>query len=370
MNELQMISELLDETPSERTVAQGRERLRSEIADPRPAAPARARRRLSLPRWGLGLGLAGAAGAAAVAVAVAGTTSPASPPGGTATQDLSARTVLLAAADRATTAPTAQGAYWRVRYLEALPFKVGPRGRQYTIEELRINETWTDRQGRSWTGDRVAGARPKTPADAAAWKRDGSPTKWDMGPGDTVGGGHVFRYATPQPGRLVKKDPPYGFMVAERWMTFRQLQALPTNPQALRAKLTPGDRPRADGEKVPADAQDGWTAGALGALLAEVPAPPQVRGAAYRALAAMPTARNLGRVKDAQGRTGIGIVITDSSGGGTTTTRLIIDPNTSLVLSSGVAAGRAGVAKPDKERDTVYLEVGWTDAEPGIPELP
>jgi hypothetical protein len=368
MNELQMISEMLDETPSEQAAAQGRRRLLSEIASPRQAAPAR--RRFALPRWGLGLGLAGAAAAVAVAVAVSGTASPAPSPGRTATEDLSARTVLLAAADSAVSKPAAQGAYWHVRYLQALPFQVGPNGRRYTMEELRIHETWTDRRGRSWVGDRVAGARPKTPADAAAWKRDGSPTRWDMGAGDTVDGGHVFRYATPRPGRLVKGGPPHGFMVAERWMTLGQLRALPTDPRALRSALTPGNTPRADGGKVPADAQDGWTAGALGSLLAEVPAPPQVRGAAYRALAAMPAARSLGRVKDAQGRTGVGIVITHSSGGGTTTTRLVIDPKTSLVLSSSVTSGRAGVAKPDKRIDVVYLETGWTDAEPRVPELP
>ncbi|MBA9002443.1 CU044_5270 family protein [Thermomonospora cellulosilytica] len=371
MNELQMIAEMLDENPSERTVAEGRERLRGAVSGGR--APAGRRRRFGMPRWPLGLGLAGAAAAVAVAVAVSGTTPPDPAPQPSA-QDLSARTVLLAAAEKATTTPDAKGTYWRVKTLTALPVTVGPKDNRYTMERLRIREHWTTRQGREWVGDRLAGARPRTPADEAAWRKDGSPTRWDLGVGDTVDRQRIHLHTAPRPGTLIDAGQTRGFSIGERWLTFEQVQSLPTDPRALRAALTL-TRLRDDKENpdranpVPPEAQAIYAAQSLTALLAQVPAPPKVRAAAFRALADMPEARSLGRVKDPQGRTGVGIVITNSYQGATTTTRLIVDPATSSVLSSNITAGRDG-ARIDKEMATVYLEVGWTDTRPQPPSLP
>lgn len=360
MNELQMISAMLEEDPSERTVAEGRARLLAEVASP-ASAPAPARRRgLRLPRLGFGLaGLAGVAAAAvAVAVAVSGTAPGDPDPEAKAPRDLSARTVLLAAADRAATTPVARGDYWRVKRMYAIAVRVGPKGRPYTMERLHVVEEWTNAKGVTWSGFREAGARPKTPADAAAWKADGSPARWDLGAADTVQGGRSYLHGTPQPGRVVKVNPPHGFVVAERRMTLKEIQALPSDPERLSAAL----RAAAGGRNVP----DTLLGGALTDLLATVPAPPEVRAAAFRALAALPGARSLGEVKDPQGRTGVGIDIVDRG----LATRLIVDPRTSLILSSAEVAGRPGAAKPDKERTTVYLQAGWTDARPQVPTLP
>ncbi|REE97043.1 CU044_5270 family protein [Thermomonospora umbrina] len=364
MNELQMISAALEESPSERTTAEGRARLLAEIADPgRATAPAR-RRRFSLPRWGLGLGLAGVTAAAvAVAVAVSGTTPADPPPGKQSATDLSARAVLLAAAERAESIPVAQGRYWHVKRMYAISLRVGPERNPYTMERLNIEETWTDRKGRSWTGHREVGARPKTPADAEAWKRDGSPTRWDLGPADTVQGGRSYLYGTPRPGTVVAMDPPHGFYLYDGLISFEELRRLPADPKRLSARLLDAGR----GGDLTGFGRDVVLAGALANLLAGVPVTPEVRAAAFRALAALPSARGLGAVKDPQGRPGVGIGIAQ----GGLTLRMIVDPRTSFILSSTAAeARRARPGVSGKERETAFLEVGWTDTKPGVPALP
>ncbi|MFC5754744.1 CU044_5270 family protein [Actinomadura rugatobispora] len=338
-------------------------------------------RRRVAPLWGGGLGLVGAAAAAALVIAstgggVPGDGAPGGDGGPTAGQldATSARTVLLAAAAKAETAP-ATGKYWRVREMYLLPIKVGPKDRPYTVEDARISEQWTARNGSNWSGHRTVGAKPKTPQDEKAWRLDGSPARWTLGIGDTVDKRPVYVQTKPERGTLVKVAGSAGLQVpiAGDRPSFADLEKLPTDPAVLRKlaekrALNDGGRDRlhAANEQV----RQVFAAGKLLDLLTTAPVPPKVRAAAFRALADMPVVRSEGRAVDGRGRPGVAFSIVASYGTSSTGTRLIIDPGTSQVLSEHVISKVKGGAVPGKERTTLYLGAGWTDEAPRPPALP
>ncbi|GAA3954427.1 CU044_5270 family protein [Actinomadura viridis] len=342
------------------------------------------RRRRVGPLWGgLGLGLVGATAAAALVVTSLGGGEGGVPGGdlaGTGQVDVgSARTVLLAAAEKAEAAP-ATGKYWRVKRMTMVPRQVGPEGRTYTVSDARIHEEWISRDGRTWTGQRAAGAKPRTPADEKAWRRDGAPARWDMGVGDTVDKKRLYLQVKPGAGNLVKGQGEHALQVpiAGRKPSFSDLQKLPADPAVLR-KLAEKNA-LSDGADGPLHAENpqarqAFAAGKLTDLLTTAPVPPNVRAAAFRALADMPNVRSEGRAADERGRKGVALTITVPYAASATTTRLIIDPATSQVLSEQVASKIKGVAPKGaravgKERTTLYLGAGWTDRAPHAPTLP
>ncbi|HEY7486154.1 MAG TPA: CU044_5270 family protein [Streptosporangiaceae bacterium] len=292
--------------PSPECVASARARL---IAHTRPP---RRRPRFTRPAMA-GLGLAATAVAAtAVAVAVAGSvTAPDPRPGDT---DVSGRQVLLAAAHQAELAPTA-GAYWHVKTYGDFAAGVGAGKTSGRV----VTEIWVKRNGQAWVGwRRLAGARAGT-ADLVAVKR------------------------------------PRSFTVCDTQMTFTELVGLPPNATTLTDVIRKAMDHNDDGP-VPAASQEAFVAGCLSQLLADVPATPKVRAAAYRALAMMPIVKVEGKATDPRGRAGVAVTIKRDSG----SSRLIIDPRTSLVLSrqdTSIAKSRA----------EVYLATGWTDEKPHVP---
>ncbi|MFC6930223.1 hypothetical protein ACFQHO_07650 [Actinomadura yumaensis] len=181
-----------------------------------------------------------------------------------------------------------------------------------------------------------------TAEDAPAFRRDGSP---DPDPISPV---------------LDKETGTKTFLVCDREMTFKQVQALPADPGGLRSALRraiPRDHPtagRTADEVVKNCATD---------LLSFVPAPPKVRAAAYRMLAAMPGVTAMGVVTDERGRKGFGLHVRVQRG---ITETVVIDPDTSFVLSTSRTAPDVH-GKLDK---VLYLRVGWTGDEPRIPTLP
>ncbi|MGW0479029.1 CU044_5270 family protein [Nonomuraea sp. NPDC003214] len=141
-------------------------------------------------------------------------------------------------------------------------------------------------------------------------------------------------------GRVTRVEGGPPFSMAGRAMTYAQIRDLPADPAALR-------------EHVAAMLPDaGLLADALGGLLWTKPSPPQVRAAAYRALADLPGVRYLGERTDARGRRGQAFSFGLPSGARRT---LVIDPATSQVLSS--TDDRAG-------RSEIVLVAGWTDEGP------
>lgn len=99
---------------------------------------------------------------------------------------------------------------------------------------------------------------------------------------------------------LNNRDGGEGFAQVDR-LTFEQIAALPTDPDALRTRLTHPVTPPGSG--APVD-PNGNTAPptpsaldvelSLVALLGEAPAPADVRAAAFRALASRPNIKNNG----------------------------------------------------------------------------
>ncbi|GAA3125721.1 CU044_5270 family protein [Streptosporangium carneum] len=379
MDELRTVRELYGEPPPDPL-------LKARVRGLLDAEP---RRRRGLLPWTVGLaGLATAAAVTAAAVVVALPRVTGEPPGATGkagasspASTVSGRSILLAAATTAESGPSATGAYWHVRKLNrrTYPERLGSGANRYWMVESRLTEQWVTEDGRVWSGSRALGAAPGSGADEEAWRRDGSPATWRGRPLST----------SPGKGALTAVTGKAPFSMAGRDMTIQQIRALPTDPEALRRWVTETVR------DTPAGSADGVVADALGGLLWSKPSPPDVRAAAYRALAELPNVRYLGRTTDERGRQGaafsftlratdlsratIGSPATDDSPAAdgpraadaaqtaaTVRRTLIIDSGTSQVLSSTVTGLPGGVG----DQVEVVLEAAWTNTEPTVPAVP
>lgn len=305
----------------------------------RPAHPQGVRR---LP-WRAGaVGLVAAAASAAVflgQIAPTAAPSPAATPGGTS---LSGVSILLAAAAKAEAAP--EGAYWHLKTLSAgsRPGPYGKNGDTYYLETSSLSEQWVAKDGRTWRGFRQLAARP---LDLEAWRRDGSPTEWpigrDPGPPYSTSPGESMFFQNTGKQRLYWSAMP---------LTLKEIEALPADPEALKKRAL--EAIRRDNGVGPAEDSLPRT---LATLLYELPASPQVRSAAYQALATLPGVQVEGPTTDPRGRSGVAVTFL-LQGDRTPRSRLIIDPETSKVLSTTV-----------NDVDEVVLESGWTDTKPSPP---
>ncbi|MFC5187474.1 CU044_5270 family protein [Actinomadura harenae] len=338
MDELEMIATMLDEPPTAESEAAVRRRLLSGTSEPEPPKR-RAQRRPIL--WS-GFGLAATAAAVTGAVVLSSGTTPRAPDAGhgpEAVQPMSAKTVLLTAAEHAETAP-ATGQYWHVLRIQSNAF-YNERGDYWMLGQQLIGQ-WSQRDGRSWTGFRGLGAVPMTPKDAPAFKRAGSPDPAPISPA------------------LMKDTGTKTFSVCDAAMTFKQVQALPATPGALKNALKraiPRKHPTAGGTA------DEVVKNCVSDLLSSVPAPPKVRAAAYRMLATMPGVTSMGQVTDERGRKGFGLRVRVMP---EVTDTVIIDPDSSLVLSTT----RTLPNVPGKVQKELYLQADWTNSPPSIPSLP
>jgi hypothetical protein len=262
MDEMDLLKDVLATPgPSSDTVRKGRGELERLI---RHQSRARTRR----PSWRVaGLGLTAAAVAVAVTAAVmftSGTprTRPGAPARSTAmrhhpaTAKQSVQQMLLTAAASAQRAPAGSGTYWYVRV----------RAATGNGNQLYLAESWTKRDGQTWIRDQKGGTPIELPRSPGV-----------LGP----------------------------FFLGGRELTFRQLQHLPADPAALTkwivtnaarhgAKTGSGPAPSKAQERE--DIFD-----SLISLLSELPATPQVRAAAFGALAALPGVTSLGQVGGGQG---------------------------------------------------------------------
>jgi hypothetical protein len=239
-------------------------------------------RRRTLLTSGLALG---AAGVAAAVVLASG--APTAPAGHTATghphtgrHDAgrpSAWQVLLAAATAAAARPAGSGAYWYVTSIWVQP------GYQET------DETWSRRSGNPewvWAGKKSGGRIIKI-AVTTGYSLTGDPGILNQ-----------LENLPPLPVRRARK----GLAGSARlgWVSFRQLQRLPTDPAALEALIAAVNRryERALGLRDPGHEAVFLS---LTDLVAALPTPPQVRAAAFRAMAALPDVTSLGPVDGGQG---------------------------------------------------------------------
>ncbi|GAA4465988.1 CU044_5270 family protein [Phytohabitans houttuyneae] len=268
-----------------------------------------------------------------------------------------ARELLLVAAERTTTSTVdGDGRYWVLRRELGSRMEVGPAARRYHIM-LRISEEmWLARRpgDPSVAVQRFLGAEP---LDEAAWRADGSPTRWVV-PGLDGGGKPAAVYTTAPGPRTVRPMRGHtadnNFLLAGGPVTAKQLAALPTEPASLEAWLV--RRLRQAGSPEGRAYALFWSGEAL---VTDLPVPAAVRAAAYRMMAGLDGVRLLGEVTDARGRAGMAVAYTREGDGGRSETRLVIDP----------ATGRASAeeernAAGELTRYTIVDSAGHSDEAP------
>lgn len=94
-------------------------------------------------------------------------------------------------------------------------------------------------------------------------------------------------------------------------------------------------------------------------LLAQTPALPKTRAAAFRALAARPGIKSGDNIRDSEGR--MGRELQFGKGG----QRVLVDPNTGMLLAEYIV-----LPKLRKSFRLTFLEAVWTDERPSIPKAP
>ncbi|RSN64086.1 CU044_5270 family protein [Actinomadura sp. WAC 06369] len=279
--------------PSADTVERRRHQLRNTMREP-ARAPRRRRSRRPL----LALGTAAATAAAAVTVIVASDTGPSAPPpsrNGTAVAEMSGPQVLLAAATVAEAQPATSGTYWYVR----------SAGRSGTAN-AGTYESWTTADGRRW------------------YRAEG-------------------KAVTRLPGR-------HPIALERAGLELAEIERLPTDPEELKKALLEGASGVPAAEKGDIT-QETLMLMLLSDLLVELPAPPKVRAAALRALAALPHVENKGKAPGGQS------LLFAGDGGGT---KLLVDLKNAAVQTEGYA----DVNGKQESMGVRTTTARWTDEPP------
>lgn len=340
------------------------------------AAPSRRRSRLG---WGLGLGAAAVTAAAAVAVAAtaSGGGTPDRPGGDHPPVALDAKTVLLSAAHGAGGQPDTTGDYWHQTAVERNYSQVGTGASGYVVESSTRLESWAPnvKGGRFWSREKHLGARPATPADKAAWRRQGSPSTFLTKLPVPVRNGPLKERpikAAPGKTRTSSSAPVGGQEVfwLGRNVTVKEVLALPTDPSRLKASLLRWyDGHGTETPDVPM-ARDTWLFQVTAGLITDMPVRPAVRAAAFRMLAGLQGVRSLGAVKDPEGRPGVAVASVEHTPIGDQERRLVLDQKRGAALSSQIILlkpkpGVRATWRPGSPiTTTTYLTSDWTTPTP------
>ncbi|MFA1548984.1 CU044_5270 family protein [Actinomadura chokoriensis] len=344
------------------------------------AAPERRRVR---PVWGLSLAGAVAAGAivAASLVATGGDPAGVAPPGpgaGGAGPALDAKTVLLAAAEKADGQSDTMLAYWHRATISSHLYMVGTGTEQYGVVVRDRAEIWAPGKPGvpSWTLQQNLGAKPATMADVAAWRRAGSPAAFKITvpppPNTKPATGRTKSFTVKSaPGRAEVNSAPLVDGDKMFWLgrnvSVKDLRSLPSDPKRLKAELMRWYKGHDTESNLPMPA-DEWLYEVARGLVMDMPVKPEVRAAGFRMLAALPAVKSVGKATDSQGRTGDAIAVEKKTGRGLIRHQMIID------LSSGVAlayedvmlAPAAGTRIPAGRTvdSTVMVTTEWTNSHP------
>jgi hypothetical protein len=243
------------------------------------------------------------------------------PPGalgpGPADATASGREILLTAAQKVSGASGQRtGRYWVTPAVVGNFVRVGPAGDPYEVLEKIETQYWAaqnphDGSPSIWQPLEVQLA---SPADRAAWRRDGSPTVWRDA-------GEATSFASPQgatngsfldplsagPGEPSSLSAGYGlppFLVGTRALTLSQLQKLPADPVRLKQLLMAAYQAAGSGER-----PDAYLLEAIPPIL-EMPVTPAVRSGLYRLLAGLSGVQSLGVIRDVTGQLGDGVSVT------------------------------------------------------------
>ena len=283
------------------------EEIAALLAEPEPSAGAVARGRDRLQRrtrvgrvrrrvgWFVpGVALVAAGAAAAIVFATGAPTNDGAP--------VTGKEVLLMAAVSAEHTPQGSGTYWHVT-------------RQWSKPDVPPMETWTRRDGKRWTK-----GEPGDPSDAVV---------------------------------LVPAGLTLSLKGAK--VSFEDLERLPTDPEALKAWLV--ERKGNENDMSESEIHGNPTFSLL-QLITELPAPAEVRSAAFRALAATPGVENAGPVEGGQQ-----LHFPDPDGG-EKSIELVVDPEKARVARANlVLTGDGGAAWSD---DLISVTTEWTDQLPPV----
>lgn len=287
--------------------------------------------------------------------------------------DVSARSVLLAAAQRSARAPATSGRYWTVTDRTVHRYLVGPAGDRYVID---VRGSTTDSVPRAVHGTTVTlqhdlGAHPHGLADVAAWRRDGKPSTWTA---RVVGTGSAAKRFTVSvtAGRPTVNRGKYGKYVnalGSRNVTLADLAALPDDAARLRSVLL-HDYYDGGGGDLPTD-KDQWLFQVGSSIVTGMPVRAGVVTAAYTMLAELPGVRVTKGVADAQGRTGIAVGKYVHIGDRVVERRIIVDPSKTRALGADIVLRKSQDQGDARLVGTVIhadaVDAGWTDARPQIP---
>ncbi|MFI7695598.1 CU044_5270 family protein [Nonomuraea sp. NPDC049655] len=338
----------------------------------------RRRRTAVRPVWGLA---ALAAGATAVAVVVAGNAAPAprkqAPQAGQSASatprkvTLSAREVLLAAAEKADRQPDRTGAWWYTSSVSRYVYPAVQGG--YLVVDRERNEEWTPRAtgGEQWSRQQRLGALPATEADRLAWERAGSPGEIEVVP--PVKKLSRLRLPTSE-GKPTTSHTPLVDGDKVFWLgrnvTMKDLRGLPDEPAKLKKWLLDSYDGHSTESSSVEMSSDVWLFTVSVGLIVDMPVTPQVRGAAFRMLAGLDSVKVIENVTDAEGRTGTAAAIQqEDDRTGLRESRLIFDEATGRALGTETVLveprGQRGGLEPGAVSSSeAVLEAGWTDAGP------
>ncbi|TDD21398.1 hypothetical protein [Nonomuraea diastatica] len=371
MDDLKMVREAYGEiTPDARLQHGIRARLALEAGG--GAASIRAR-----PRWhrrAVTLGAIAAAAAVTITLTITGVGRTPVPP--TSRGELSARTILLAAAERAEAEP--EGRFWRAHAVEALAGLVDG-AEPYTILVPQEIDIWRPRskEGTHVAFERTLSARPLTQRDRRAWERAGSPTSFTYrdsryvatgAPADT---GWKEQKTTPEDSkrlvsRMCAQEPdPKGCeeaaakdaVTAAKAPERQEMAADPSRFQEL--IFPPGSESWSAAEKL----QRGFSFLLLEASSSEV------RAATFRLLAGLPGVRTTKGVTTSDGRSGIAIAADGEMRDGSAAFEytITLEPNTyQLVSGRKTVKGGSfrGLGPGTLLEETDVHMAGWTSEEP------
>jgi hypothetical protein len=143
-------------------------------------------------------------------------------------------------------------------------------------------------------------------------------------------------------------------------VTLEQLEALPTDPDALRARIDTliknGDVRTSAGELTGEQRERAVFEG-LVSLVSQLPAPPAVRAAAFRAFAAYPNVESVGPVDGGQD-------LRISFFPDQPPAQLVIDPATAQVRRANAVVVADGGVLSAAKGGIFTLTTGWTDTLP------
>ncbi|GAB1823377.1 CU044_5270 family protein [Herbidospora sp. RD11066] len=332
--------------------------VREAYGEPRPDAQLKARIEARLAaetrprrkRWPVFVP-AGLLAAAAAVLSLLYVQSP-PPPVAQKPAELSARSILLAAAETAATSP--EGRYWRLHMIQSVTGVVAG-GEPYTILASQQFDRWAAKEGTENIYQRELAAKPLGEQDEAAWKQAGSPDTFKVANNDDS-----ITYRTtdgPWDERVVtEEDLAQAKEMCEK-PEFREKCRRVPDSAPLKERMFPRE-----GGSVANKIQQAYV------FLIEAPVSPEERAEAFRLLAEVPGVRSKSDVTAPDGRKGVAIVgdgeMIDGSGV-TFEYEMIFDPKTSTVIgdrmtiTAGTYRGLTGLLN-----ESTIKSAGWTEASP------